>query len=277
MMKLKKIRKTCNRCIDEVRILCAFLRIQKPLTWLLGPKKKHPNRFIEIDITYRCDLHCINCNRSIRQAPTDEQMSVAQIEKFVHESIENTAAWENIRVLGGEPTLHPDVMKIIDLLMEYKHSCAPDAKVQLVTNGFGPNNTAIISKMPKDLIIENSAKVTNTPLFHPFNMAPRDNPRYFFADYRNGCWVTESCGIGLTRYGYYPCAIAGSIDRVMGFNRGIKTLKDAYRTMDEQCDAFCGYCGRFAFSGATHEECMSVSWKEAYIRYKNKKPVLDLY
>jgi hypothetical protein len=204
-------------------------------------------------------------------------MSVAQIEKFIHESIENSITWESIRVLGGEPTLHPDLMKIIDLLMEYKHSYAPDAKVQLVTNGFGPNNKAILSKMPKDLIIDNSAKVSSTPLFHPFNMAPKDNPLYFFADYRNGCWITGSCGIGLTRYGYYPCAIAGSIDRVMGFNRGIKTLKDAYSRLDEQFNTFCGYCGRFTFAGATHEERMSLVWKKAYKRYTKKKPVLDLY
>lgn len=27
-----------------------------------------------------------------------------------------------------------------------------------------------------------------------------------------------SCGMGVTPYGYYPCAVAGGIDRIFGFN-----------------------------------------------------------
>ena len=43
-------------------------------------------------------------------------------------------------------------------------------------------------------------------------MAPKDDHRHIFSDFRNCCWITEECGLGLTPYGYYHCAIAGGID-----------------------------------------------------------------
>jgi molybdenum cofactor biosynthesis enzyme MoaA len=42
---------------------------------------------IEIEITSFCNLACYNCNRSVRQAPTNECMSLSQVERFVSESL----------------------------------------------------------------------------------------------------------------------------------------------------------------------------------------------
>jgi len=45
-------------------------------------------------------------------------MSVEQIQKFINESVDNNVKWERIRVMGGEPTLHPDIFEILNLLLE---------------------------------------------------------------------------------------------------------------------------------------------------------------
>ncbi len=72
-------------------------------------------RGIELEITSDCNLFCINCDRSCRQARTKEYMTLDQVEKFVHQSLELDWEWEHIRLLGGEPTLHPQFFDIIKM------------------------------------------------------------------------------------------------------------------------------------------------------------------
>ena len=75
--------------------------------------------------------------------------------------------------------------------------------------------------------VNNTAKVTNVqPEFQTFNVAPIDLEGYQGANFSNGCMITQICGIGVTPYGYYPCAVAGAIDRTFGLNLGRKTLPE---------------------------------------------------
>jgi MoaA/NifB/PqqE/SkfB family radical SAM enzyme len=69
---------------------------------------------IEIDITYECNLKCINCNRSSTQAPIKEGMTLEQIENFVRESVELNKKWKLINLLGGEPSIHKDFLEIVN-------------------------------------------------------------------------------------------------------------------------------------------------------------------
>lgn len=157
--------------------IASYLRVFKPVTRVLGPRYRRSRKSIEIDITWDCNLYCYNCNRSCRQAPTDDQMTVEQIQQFVDESQQAAIQWERIRVIGGEPTLHPQLFNILDVLLAYRHhqnKSQPNSRIEVVTNG---------------------------------------------------CWVASYCGTGLTPYGYYPCAVAGGIDRVMGFNIGRKQIR----------------------------------------------------
>jgi MoaA/NifB/PqqE/SkfB family radical SAM enzyme len=81
--KIKENYDTVSECIKR------FVRSQKIVTAIKGPQYKRSNEKIEIDITYKCNLRCANCNRSSAQAPSEERMTVAQIEKFVKESVDN--------------------------------------------------------------------------------------------------------------------------------------------------------------------------------------------
>lgn len=259
------------------RRIYRFVRVQKPITKLFGPEYTRSREFIEIDITYRCNLKCINCNRSCRQAPSNEQMTVEQIQNFIKESIDNNVNWERIRVMGGEPTLHPNIFEILNLLLEYKKKKSPDTHIQLVTNGFGKIVNNIISKVPKEIEIDNPSKKSGVQLFDPFNMAPQDSVRYRYADYSSGCGVISIDGVGLTPYGYYPCAVAGGIDRILGFDYGRKKLPSSDDSMTDQLEVFCKLCGHFRAAKRTNIEVMSPTWKIAYEKYKKRKPKLSLY
>jgi molybdenum cofactor biosynthesis enzyme MoaA len=54
---------------------------------------------IELDITLACNLRCLNCDRAIRQAPSDEHMSLEQLNRFVDESA--GWKWELLKLIGA--------------------------------------------------------------------------------------------------------------------------------------------------------------------------------
>ncbi|MFI5324381.1 MAG: radical SAM protein, partial [Thermodesulfobacteriota bacterium] len=91
-----------------------ILKLKKLTPWLTNTTR------IEIEVMTNCTLSCFNCNRSVRQAPANEYMSLEQIEKFVTESIEQNWRWELINLIGGEPTLHPQLCEILKKIREYK-------------------------------------------------------------------------------------------------------------------------------------------------------------
>lgn len=254
-----------RKLLGEVRYL---IRVQKPMTGLLGPKYRRSRNRIEIDITYECNLMCRNCNRSCRQAPSGDRISIEQIRSFAEQSISRGIQWETIRVLGGEPTLHPDLRLILDILLDYKARHSPRTRIQLVTNGYGGKVQRVLSEVPAGIEVENTAKETNSPDFVPFNLAPVDSRLYRYADFSNGCGIISVCGMGLTPYGYYVCAIAGGIDRVFGFARGRAGLPSPEDSMVDQLNTFCRLCGHFRYPKQTRAEVISPSWHRAYEKYK---------
>jgi hypothetical protein len=251
------------------------LRVSTAVTSILGPQYRRSRNFIEIDITYLCNLHCLNCNRSVSQAPEEMHITLERIQSFVNDSIARGHRWDRIRVLGGEPTLHPRVQEVIDCLVSYR-DWNTNCRIELVTNGYGEKVASVLKTLPKDLWIENSRKVDQVQEdFGPFNRAPCDDPGFSRADYRNGCAIMEECGMGLTPMGYYPCAIAGGIDRITAWHIGYDRLPAPGDDMLELVERFCALCGRFQ---AGHfipknlrprliESVMSPTWLGLYERW----------
>ena len=112
-----------------------------------------------------------------------------------------------------------------------------------------------------------------------FNIAPVDLPEYRFTDFRNGCWIPSYCGIGLTPYGYYPCAVAGSIDRIMGFDLGHKQIPSPDDNMHDLLQKFCPLCGCFKRIDQPNFDrpIKSPAWIEAYALYRKSPPKLTLF
>lgn len=248
------------------------------MTNVLKPLFKRSRDRIEIDITYQCNLKCRSCNRSCTQALSKDQMTAAQIRKFVDESVKNNTGWKIIRLLGGEPTLHPELLDILDILSDYKKRYLPDASIILVSNGSGREVNEVLKKVPDVITIENSNKITEGTESHiDFNNAPVDYFWNVFVDYTNGCWILEACGVGLTPYGYYYCAVAGSIDRVFGFDIGRKALPSQDDLMKDQMRRLCRYCGHFFENRCFVRKDISHSWKKAYAGYNARKPDLIPY
>jgi len=237
------------------------IRVSKLATRIFGFQYKRSNNSIEIDITYKCNLSCPNCNRSCTQAPTEESMTIEQIQDFIKQSIEKNIKWRKISLVGGEPLVHPNIFEIINLILDYKNHFSRKTKICLVTNGILEEE---LNKVPKDVIIINSNKKTVVNKFSSFNIAPIDLDEYKNKDFRNGCQILKYCGMGLNMYGYYPCAVAGGIDRVFKLNKGRKSIPDKSDLMLDELDTFCKLCGHFKKHDNVISSKMSQTWERAY-------------
>ncbi|MFY0580306.1 radical SAM protein [Cystobacter fuscus] len=275
--------KKLSRLIER---LGRTVRVSKPATALLGRQFQPAVDLIEIDITFACNLRCFNCDRSCTQAPSGERMNVEQVRRFVDESRAQGRRWKRIRILGGEPTLHPELQAILSVLLSWRDSESPDTLIELVTNGHGDRVRRVLEQLPEGVRIKDTRKQERfQPKFEPFNLAPRDEVWLRHADYSNACWIVRDCGIGLNANGYYPCAVAGGIDRVIGRDLGRKRLPLPGEDMTELLRESCSRCGHFLagrFVAVEDRvpvvgERQSSSWREAYERYRKSPPRLTRY
>jgi len=256
-----------HRNITVKRLLldaCQFIRCQSWVSRRFG-KPFQPSRcFVEIDITYDCNLQCINCNRSCSQAPSTLEMPVTTVEDFIDRSVDRKIPWQRIRILGGEPTLHSRFFDIVDRLIDYRQAHNPSVRLVVGTHYHGRRVRRILEQLPPSIAIKSTRKRSPTNLFRPFNVAPVDTPFNRFSDYSCGCRIIEECGLGLTPYGYYMCAIAGGIDRIFGRQLGRPDLPDRSDDFADQMAAFCPLCGHFGFQWPTRKPKQSNTWRRAY-------------
>ena len=235
---------------------------------------------ITIDITLGCNLSCRNCDRAVGLAPSAETMSVEQVDRFVRESIDLRRGWRCIKLSGGEPTLHPEFGSILEALTPYKKTY-PDCEVRVLTNGHGERVRGVLSSLPGWVTVKNSEKESGKQRFRTFNVAPADLETLRGDDFSRGCFILEYCGLALTRSGYYCCASASTVDRVFGFDMGLKSLSSLTdAAMRDQRSRLCRYCGHYKYNyredwSSTQET--SPSWRDAVARYREDPPRLTPY
>jgi|WetSurMetagenome_2_1015567.scaffolds.fasta_scaffold31939_3 hypothetical protein len=270
-----------RRNIGRLYGVYAFWRIGPYATQILGPRYRRSRDRIDLDITWECNLKCFHCNRSCRQAPTGEMMTIGQVRQFLEETRQRKVQWRKIQLIGGEPTLHPDFETILQMMLEFRKRRSPNTDIMVTSNGFGERVSQILSRIPPGVTVHNTMKTSrNQDDFIPYNLAPCDSLEYARADFRNACCVTRDAGIGLTPYGYYPCVGSGAIDRIFGFDCGRKTLPDSGDGMEKDLTRFCSLCGFFRLN-YTSEVCrgplISETWRRAYASWHKQPPVLTRY
>ncbi len=216
-------------------------------------------------------------------------MKLEQVESFVRESIALGKQWDLINVLGGEPTLHQDFVAIVEtILNEYIVPYSPDTTLQVTSNGYGEFVQAQLQKLPihPNLVVNtNSFKEDREiPYFTPFNQAPLDTGAYSPAEYGKGCWVTAYCGLGLNYLGYFPCGIAGGIERVHPLGEAIPSLALVDAGIQAKLQDYCRFCGNFtdyapnkgdfmerAEKDQVDKKAMSPTWKGIYKSFNDGK------
>lgn len=226
---------------------------------------------VELEITTHCNLMCKFCDRRCSQAPANESMSLEQIRHFVDESIALNYDWHKIGILGGEPTLHPDLEEIIQILKTYTGKF-PDCDLFLATNYHGRKVIHKIKQFEKSIRVVKSPKNNNPKWFNNINLTQKD-----FSSVIHNCNICNGTGLGLTKRGYFPCGAGAAIARVLGMDIGIQSLADLNQvSIRNMLKELCMYCGHGLAVKVGENNTTSPFWEQAYQKYREEQKLLKL-
>ena len=247
-------------------------------------------RFINLHLSDVCNLKCYGCNRYCDSAPSQDMMTLGQVKHFVDESINTLWPWQELRLAGGEPCLHPQFEGILEEISRLKRKM-PWLVVKVLSNGIGKRVNERLKMVPKDFIIPTSThqKILARPMdidgktqdvipeFGNIFLAPVDRTDEIGKVIQT-CQIHGTCGLELTRYGYVPCGCGGP--RIYGSDLFVHSLK--HITQDWCADALrtlCALCGRNLNYNVTFAQSTEVSpfWKQALEDYREDKPEFPLY
>lgn len=209
----------------------------------------------EIHITYRCSLACRHCNRaSYLRRPHTPDMTLAQVARFVEEA--RALAWYPwIVVIGGEPTLHPELDAICKLLRAFANEgtrvapgkrlggeAAGQGVVQMWSNQTTEESRAACRRVSQQHAISLVEQTIKQPgpggTLVPVQIGQRGgvragqyefdirdmavSPADLFGGLRPHCWQhsAEICGVSVDAGGYALCALGGAIAGVLGDGPG---------------------------------------------------------
>ena len=235
-----------------------------------------PNmHWLELDITYKCGLDCINCNRMTGIAPgrPEEDMTVDQVERLIDDSVRLQYPWRAMFLVGGEPTVHPDLDAIVSRIGEYRDAHNRNLDLTLATHGYGDHVNRRLAEVTTAFPFLHVLNSHKTGPIHPEFVAPcvamvDVDPAWAATHRYEGCSVSGHCGISCNYAGYYPCAVAGAIDRIFGLNQAIPELADVSEAaMVEKYQTFCRLCGYCRPIRENSQTLLSSTWQTALDRY----------
>lgn len=242
--------------------------IDKHSKYYNGPLRVGKATELTLDITYHCNFACINCNRlsNAKNKPRNN-LSFEDIKLILINLTKNNNPLKSITISGGEPTVHPEFLKIVTLVGKYCEKF--NIFFKLNTNG-GKTFLKIKDKLPPNIHVLNSSKQNNTPFHYKFTLAPIDFGVYDPED--NPCRESISCGRTLNKNGYFVCPSAAAIDNFLNLNLGISGYENATEeNLRNRAKDICKYCGTYmkekrlisgVLGGHFQEQEMSPFWKE---------------
>ena len=70
--------------------------------------------YLRLSLTDRCNLRCVYCmpTNGIRFLPPDDLLTPAEYELIARAAVRS--GFDKFRLTGGEPTLHPELMEIVE-------------------------------------------------------------------------------------------------------------------------------------------------------------------
>jgi hypothetical protein len=245
-----------------------------------NPGEQVPGKFrhIELEINTACDLTCFACDR-FSDVVTTPAMRIEQVCLFVRESLEAGWEWDRIRLLGGEPTLHPKFKECCIALMAYRRAY-PKCFLQVLSNGRGKlaDYRDWLLDRGIDPHVESKDPGVTPQWFVNTRITPLDRDPNIGAVPPCGIFGVQGCGIGLTRHGYFLDGAGAAIARIAGYDIGVMRLRDVtWESMLEQAKVLCRVCGHWNPDGTLITKKVTETgevtgkfWTEALAKYNSK-------
>ena len=217
-----------------------------------------PFRFdiIELHITYRCDLACVGCNRAcFLPEPHTPDMNLADVVKFLDEMYEAGISIKCLKIIGGEPTLHPEFMAIVECLWE--RLGVHGVELHLMSNLYSSETRSLADWVANTF----PAIQINPNVFHKQkteSVVFAEETRYAFCSPRDAwidspgpciqmCGRSKGCGASVDKLGYTLCPVGGTIDSLLGLHaRATKVCQMLDQGfVRNQAETLCAHCGMY--------------------------------
>lgn len=198
---------------------------------------------IQIDITNACPLSCDHCNRLVGHHKRPYFMDLDTIARAI-ESLEGFPG--RIGILGGEPTMHPDFIKICKLVQKM----LPCQKRFIATAGYkwDEYKEIIFETFDRDHVQYNDHSKEGEVFHQPVLVAAEDviEDRELMWRLIGNCWMQwRWCG-SLTPKGGFMCEPAGAMDYLFEGPGGYPIEKGWWNKETEQfvdqVKRFCPRC-----------------------------------
>lgn len=204
------------------------------------PSKLWINKSMEMQILLACNWSCQACDQHsnfhgisfVKKAT----MTSTQIASFLKEMRDKNAYLGRIRLVGGEPTLHPHFADIVALL----NTLVTDGyvgRLEVVTNGSHPEKIKAVRGLVKVRISGEEAKEK----VHVANLVTTPAELGYEGKMCNAPW---HCGFSLNYYGYFPCSSGAGIARMRDWMQHQRltlptpSVREAWPDLQQLCN-FC--------------------------------------
>ena len=230
-------------------------------------------KIINLHLTSNCKRKCPNCHSCSHQLPSDDYLSLEDIQRFMELSRKFGNEWKIIALMGGEPVLHPQFSSVLEIV---KRGVYGRTQVVLYSGGHTEALKAIREVKPDWVHLRNT-KNRGDEIKHSthrlFTVAPIDTEQYKDADFEKGCWVPPMCGTSYWDGQIFPCNQSIAINRVFGLCGGVKTFEEIFdmKIFKSLLREYCKYCGMFMVNPIefTKEERISPTWQKALEKRKS--------
>ncbi len=172
---------------------------------------------VELNITFACNLACRSCNRLCNLTRLDGDMTVDQVQMFVNNLAREGRKLRRVKVVGGEPTIHPQFREICEVLLAAKGAGWIE-KVAVNTNGVTAKQFA---EKPIPVGIRWMVSPPTRKTHRPFLWSPLDLGLVG----RGPCKMPRVCGFSLDATGWLPCSAAIAVARLFSLEHLYKSLE----------------------------------------------------
>lgn len=241
----------------------------------------------QIDLTYECNLSCDWCNRlcgsKYKHKPV--YMSLDQVERYMEILRPRFRKRDSFHLMGGEPTLHPQIIDIIKII---SNSFKSKPIILVRSNGrseFTKQVIKNINKLTSDGINVTCITTKETladvqehfPIFQSIIDFPEIIKKHNLIEPYNfaidKCWVPRECGIGITPFGIFLCTRAVAIAHLLHLDIGENHFFSFDDLMKRQGDIICKYCYRqtrelrSSLEESKNNPEITSTWKEILDKY----------
>lgn len=228
---------------------------------------------LEVNVTYRCNATCQDCNRAIGLARfKNAELTAEQMGRAVDVMIAKKVRITRLTLAGGEPLLNSELQGILDHAARLPGLRNGRLLTNDVRKDDGPRQTLKLPSMFRwvPAPLDDPTDVRSGKEAHvPFFVSPADLGMH---SHFGECRVKGYCGKGFDANGWSMCGIAGTLGRLLRIDPYDRTGPKTSET-----PGICQHCPygmprktqrrlSAAINRGEHER-ISPTYKEAFARH----------